>query len=294
MVDYPPYMQTVHSYWLDGTGSIQSGGVAKEITTALTNNPFTALTAPDPADDTTAMGAAITAFDAIINGIDPQTNYDTLFAAAVALVETVLLPDTYIDARTAAHANLLDVEINTKVLPRFEAGMRDINAVQSSAFVIGRAIIELDRNDKVDKFAADLRYQADVKRAEMSQGIAAEMTRILLQKSEFQRVITALTLDYRRLKIAAQNDYHTETKALAADDKRWNLEVYKYGANLLAGIGGGTTSSVAVDGNKTARIIGSGLSGAVAGAMAGYQINGNEGAGYGAIIGGLLGAFGAS
>lgn len=294
MVDYPSYMQTVHSYWLDGTGSISTGGVAKEITTALTANPFTALTSPDPATDTTAMGAAITAFEAVISGIDPHTSYDDLYAAAVALVDALLVPDTYIDARTAAHANLLDVEIDTKVIPRFEAGMRDINAVQSSAFVIGRAIIELDRNDKVDKFAADLRYQADVKRTESINSVTSEMTRILLQKTEFQRVIAALTLDYRRLKIAAQNDYHTETKALAADDARWNLEVYKYGANLLAGIGGGTTSSVAVDGNKTARILGSGLSGAVAGAMAGGQIAGSEGAGYGAIIGGLLGAFGAS
>lgn len=292
MVDYPTYMQTVHSYWLDGTAGAGSGGLVQAINSALAANPFTGLVGYDPATDITAMDTAITAFQAIITAMDEHTNYDTLNTNAAAQVDTIYAPATYINARAAAHATTLDSEINSKVYPRFEAGMRDINAVMTSAFTIGKAIIEIDRNDKVDKFIADMEFQADTKRADLIQAATSEMVRLFLQKIEFGRVIMAIWIDEKRLAIAANQDYKTETKAIAGDLGRWPLEAYKYGANMLAGIGGGTTGSVPVDGNKTARIIGSGLSGASAGAMIGNAISpGGEGAGWGALVGGLAGAF---
>ena len=292
MVDYPTYMQTVHSYWLDGTAGAGSGGLVQAINSALAANPFTGLVGYDPTTDITAMDTAITAFQAIITAMDEHTNYDTLNTNAAAQVDTVYAPATYINARAAAHATTLDSEINSKVYPRFEAGMRDINAVMTSAFTIGKAIIEIDRNDKVDKFIADMEFQADTKRADLIQAATSEMVRLFLQKIEFGRVIMAIWIDEKRLAIAANQDYKTETKAIAGDLGRWPLEAYKYGANMLAGIGGGTTGSVPVDGNKTARIIGSGLSGASAGAMIGNAISpGGEGAGWGSLVGGLAGAF---
>jgi hypothetical protein len=283
MVDYPTYMQTQHQTWL--------GALASAITTAAADNPF-AVAPTDPGTDTTAMATAIGTFQTIISAMDYHTVYDSIHTAAAAQVDATISPETYISARMIAHATALDAEINSKVIPRFNAGMRDLNAVQTSAFVLGRAIIEVDRNDKVDKFMADMRFQADDKRGSLIQSVAGEMVRLYLQKIEFSRVIAALTMDQLRLKIAARSDYETELKSISADEERWPLECYKYGANMLASVGGGVTSSVPVDGNKTARIIGSGLSGAVAGAMIGGSINGNEGAGYGALLGGLAGMLG--
>ena len=297
MVDYPTYMMTQHRRFIDGATSydaaIETGGLYGAMQTGIAAAPYTGLTAYAVATDVAAMSAAIVSFQALVTAMDEHADYDTIYANAVAVVDANIAPDTYIAARAVAHATALDNEINTKIIPRFNAGMRDINAVQTSAFVIGRAIIEVDRNDKVDKFVADMRFQADSKRSDLIQNAAAEMIRLHLQKLEFSRVITALTLDQKRIAIAANQDEKTETKALAADKARWPLEVYKYGANMLAGVGGGVTSSVPMDGNKTARIIGSGLSGAVAGAMVGSQISpGGEGAGYGALIGGIAGLLG--
>jgi hypothetical protein len=291
MVDYPAYMQGVHNYWLDGTaGTVgTSSGLTHLINDAVTTNPFTGLTGYDPGTDVTAMVAAITAFQAIVTAMNAHTDYDTYSTAAAAQVDSWYAPSTDINTRAAAHATFLDTEINTKVYPRFEAGMRDINAVMTSAFTIGKAIIEMDRNDKVDKFIADMELQADTKRADLVNTATGEMIRMFLQKTEFGRVIMAMTIDEKRLAIAANQDYKTETKALAGDLGRWPLEAYKYGANMLAGIGGGTTGSVPVDGNKTARIIGSGLSGASAGAMIGSAVGGDSGAGWGAAIGGIAG-----
>lgn len=284
MVTYPAYMETMHSTWLTALDS--------QITTAVGSNPFTGLVGYNPATDVAAMASAINAFQAIITAMNAHTDYDTYNTAAAAQVDATYAPATYIATRAAAHASFLDTEINTKVYPRFESGMRDIGAVMTSAFTIGRAIIEMDRNDKVDKFQADMEFQADQKRADLIQAATSEMIRMFLQKTEFSRVIMAMWIDELRLAIAANQDYLTENKAIAGDKGRWPLEAYKYGANMLAGIGGGTTGSVPVDGNKTARVIGSGLSGAAAGAIIGYGVGGNEGAGWGSIIGGLAGIVG--
>ncbi len=59
--------------------------------------------------------------------------------------------DDFVDSVAAE----IDDNIDANVLPRFEAGMRDINAVVSSAFPIGRAIIEAFRDRDVAKASYD-------------------------------------------------------------------------------------------------------------------------------------------
>jgi hypothetical protein len=244
-IEYATYMQDIHNMWLDGVkngAAVDSGGIAASMVTAIAANPYSAMTGYDPATDVTAMASAVTALAAVVATMNPHTDYDTYHQAAVAEIDATVAPDTYINARTQAHAAGLDSELNMKVIPRFNAGMRDINAVQTSAFVIGRAIIETERNDKVDKFMADMRYAADAKRGDLIQGATNEMIRMHLQQVELSRVVAAITIEELRLSIAAKSDYQTELKAIAADKGRWPLEVYKYGANMLASIGGGTTS----------------------------------------------------
>ena len=296
-IEYPSYMQDMHQLWLDGVvagTATTTGGVALAIKNAIATNPFTGLTPYDPTTDVAAMASAISTFAALVTAMAPDTNYDTFHSAAASQIDSVISPDAYILARVAAHAAALDSDINTKVLPRFNAGMRDINAIHSSTYLLGKAIIEADRNDKVDKFMSDMRYQADAKRGDLIQGAANEMVRMHLQKLEYQRVIMATTVEQKRIGIAAEQDYSTELKAIAADLARWPLEAYKYGGNMLAAIAGGTTSSVPVDGSKTARIIGSGLAGAVAGAMIGASTGASGGAGIGAVLGAIAGGVSAS
>jgi hypothetical protein len=283
-IEYPAYMTTKHEHWL--------GEIDTAIGTAVTGNPFTGRVAYDPATPITNMNTALSSLTSVIAAIDPATIYGGLYSSAVTIADTYVDPDTYIVARAAAHGVGLDAELISKVYPRFEAGMRDINSVMTSAFAIGRAIIEMDRNDKYDKFLADMFYQADAKRTDTVANIVAEMNRLYLQKAEYERVKAALAIDIARITIAAYTDQKIEDKTISSDGAKWPLEMYKYGQNMLAGISGGVAGSVATDGNKTARIIGTGLSGAVAGAMVGAMVGGDSGSGYGALIGGIAGALG--
>lgn len=279
--DYPAYMNTIHETWLTA------------IAANIVASAFPVLTPFDPTTMIAEMDTNIDAFQTIVTAINEHADYDTIFANAVALIDAEFAPAAYITARVAAHSTALETEINTKVYPRFLAGMRNINAVLSSAFVIGQAAIAQDKLDKVAKFQADMELQVFNKRADMITAVSGEMLRIKLQKIEFGRVIVSLWMDYARIALAAKSDYTNDLKSNAIDSMKWPLEKYKYGSNLLAGITGGVSSTSSMEGSRTARIIGSGLSGAAAGAMiGGAVIGGGGGEGIGAVLGGIAGLLG--
>jgi len=83
---------------------------------------------------------------------------------APADIKADLADESEVDASVDAQRDIISEQLTADILPRFQAGMRDINAVQSSAFVIGRAIIEGMGQRDVAKFDADLRYKAFLQR----------------------------------------------------------------------------------------------------------------------------------
>lgn len=279
----PAYLSTAHT--------TQIGYLNTAI--QAVSNPYTGLTAYDPDTDLANMSNSVSKLELQISGVEWNDIYPRVFAVAKELVDSYVNPDSYISARTAAHAAILDTDLTGKVYPKFEAGMRDINAVMTSAFAVGRAILSLDRNDKVDRFSTDVELQAQRDRNTMINQAASELLRVFLQRVEFQRALTAISLDYSRLKIAAKADEATENKGIEADEARWGMAKYQYMANMLAALNGGTsTTQTTSEGSKTSRILGGALSGASVGAMIGAAVMGSdEGAGYGAILGGLAGAF---
>ena len=79
-------------------------------------------------------------------------------------IKADLADESEVNASTDAQRAIVSEQLMADILPRFQAGMRDINAVQSSAFVIGQAIIEGMGQRDVAKFDADLRYKAFLQR----------------------------------------------------------------------------------------------------------------------------------
>lgn len=310
--------------------------------------------------------------DAAVADIDDTSDVD-------GITEAVIIADV------GAFSDQLDDEIITKVLPRFRRGMQDINAVVSSSFAIGQAIIEGFRDREVAKHNSAIRLEAayknadinlaneslhlDVKRinvgkdttiaganlskdvtitganlskdvevngsnltkdveigrsnltknleigrANLSKDVeigranlvkdvevgsinlktdvqyllmylegSSQMLRLMIQRITWEEAYTRTVVESNRIKIVAKKE-QTDTDAMIdRADGLWDLEVFQFGANLLASIGGGTamTSSNAKP-NVAMSVIGGAMSGAAAGAMIGGP--------YGAIIGGVLGA----
>lgn len=79
----------------------------------------------------------------------------------------------YLDARITQIANITDLEdsldVETVVYPRFLAGMRDINAIQMSSFIVGKAVLEGVYQAKTVELRENLSNEAWKMRTEMAQ-----------------------------------------------------------------------------------------------------------------------------
>lgn len=264
-VDYPDYMKTWHGDALnDGGADTLTSSVTDVINAALGNSPFTGLNAYDPDNDITNMLASADDMQTLVDLLSNGTTLDTLIAD--------ILDTTRIDNMVTAYANDLDDRLIATILPRFEAGMRDINAVVSSAFVIGRALIEEEEDRQVAKYGGALYLK----------GASDDAIKVIGMKLEYQKVVSQLIVDTYRLKIVAKKEEVDENMKIDENDALWDLSLFQYGSNVLGAIGGGTVSPRAKEPSTAQSVLGGALSGAAAGAMVGGP--------YGAVIGGVLGA----
>jgi hypothetical protein len=282
----------------------------------------------------TSVNQAVTDFKNAVAALSHNTDYGAMIDAIVAKIDTTIIPAAYITAKIAAFTADLDTAIDTDTYARFRAGMRDIGSVLTSAFVIGEANIEAEKTRQVAKFLADLNFlvqserkdllkdgtqrtvqllvnkvqqlgtAADVdlrlqasKADQVSRAIAA-MASMLQNKLEFTRIVAALTVEQRRIKIVAKNEQEGRDTEIDAADLTWDLNIYQYASNVLAGIAG------AVSGPKSDRNkVGTAIGGAMTGAAAGYMVGtsswfastttgaemGSAAGGYGAAAGAVIG-----
>jgi hypothetical protein len=264
-VDYPAYMKTFHGDLLNDTGTdliVQS--VVDCMNSAMGNSPWTMQSAYNPDADLVDLIAAPEELQTLVTLLSSGTTLDTLIAS--------ILDTTRIDDEITAYTVDMDARLISEVLPRFEAGMRDINAVISSAFVIGRALIEQNQDRQVAKFAADTRNKA----------FSDDALKVIGMKLEYQKNVSQMIAESYRVKIVAKKEEVDVNMKIDEADALWDLELFKYGGNMLAAIAGAAVTQTGQKISGTQSMIG----GAMVGAMAGAQVGGP----WGAVIGGVLGA----
>lgn len=330
-VSYPGFMETWLNATLSHTGVDEiTSSMTDVMNAALGNDPFVGETAYDPDVEVAAMLGATNTFNNYIDALNESLEWSNAYgsvvtkmdwdtwAEAYAVVEGLIdwdgITDGNIVEDVAAFADQLDDEILTKVLPRFEAGMRDINAVVSSAFLIGRAVIEGMRDREVAKHSSALRLTAeslnlesDMKKEELRslatknylydqvikksiniQG-SDQILKILLSKYSWRESYAKLVIESNRMKIVAKKEETEANLEIAESSATWDLEVFQYGGNLLASIGSGTMVPREKKKNIASSAIGGALTGAAAGAMVGSAVPG-IGTAVGAVGGFVLGA----
>ena len=175
-----------------------------------------------------------------------------------------------IAAAVAAHSNMLQDDIDTRINPQWLAGMRDINAVHSSAFITGKAIIQDSKIKAVSKFASDIRIEsfkvsANMWSKHLDWNLAVMATYQDMIKLYF---ITHMDMEELRLKFAAKHEM-------------WDVNLMEHVRGMLGALGGGTPITDQNQPSQTQRALG----GAFSGAAAGASIAGP----WGAAVGGVLG-----
>ena len=266
-ISYPAYLQSTHNDWLDHTGvDTITSSVVDFMNAGQGNSPWTGQAAYDPDADITAMITAEDSLQDLVTLLSNGTTLDTLISS--------VLDESRIDDAVDEYAADLAARLTAEVIPRFERGMQDINAVSSSAFVIGRALIEEGQDRQVAKYSADLHMRV----------FSEDALRVIQMKLEYQKFASHMLTDIYRMRISAKVDENQVEMEIDDKDARWDIELFQYGGNLIAAIGGGTMVPKDTSPSKIQSAIGGAMSGAVAGAMIGAA-GGPIGMAGGAFIG---------
>ena len=171
-------------------------------------------------------------------------------------------------------ASELSYDLENDIIPRYEVGMRDINAVMSGTFVVGKAMLEAKRMRELSKFSAELRYRMIP--------VAVERWKTHL---EWNKQVTATYVEVLKLYTDVTLATSGHNYEMHAKDSLWPFTVLDYERVALGCLTGATkqTSDVAgASSTKAGRAIGGAMTGAAAGAMVGGGV-------VGAVAGGVLG-----
>jgi len=316
------------------------------------NSPYynEAANIPDPdalMDDTNAkhsqgrMDATITD----ILAIDPETEYASFVAKAVAEAYTPgVFPSITDDvtnihsaergsvtsavdaALAAASAAIADTPISNMVdayeakikdeylrgISRLASSLSDIDAVNSSAFVFGIALLNKELIRSVNDYTKSLELDAfkqyvNIYMSTFMQTFGGhlngylarnaskdtlilngnrEMSTLLANKISAEAAATNLQAELNRIRHVALTEKHRDGVALDAQDTLYDYQLYQYGANMLASSGGAAVLQPKMSPGQSM------LGGASAGGGVGMMVGGPEGAAIGAGVGGIIGLFG--
>ena len=289
-VRYAPYIESKHENFLT---TVYNSRVA-----VIDDSPFSGYTDIEVDDAFFGAGYTIASFPSLYDmygkfmaGLDvealwSQSFEDTINASVVGNL-------------ISAEGDLIDDEIEETSLPRLQTGMRNINSVVASTFVVGKSLIENTRTKLVAKFSADLKYRLIPMVQERWQ-----------THLNWNKLVVGTYSEIMKLYFSAKTDVDEVNYAMAAKDKLWPFTVLDFERAALGALQGATNQKSDVAGASTsARVLSGALTGAAMGAMVGGQIApataatsttaggvttttaaSSGGAGYGAIAGAAFGA----
>lgn len=277
-VAYPEHMTEAHTRWLDDIG--WSGNANTNIIrTTIQRNPYKDRQAFDPSKDMRRAFGYAGIFEDYSEDFVPVDLFTKFLSTAKQLATDNREPLTNAKESFEADAS----SRWAKAEANYKAGMADINAVQTSTFVIGLALLEREKQQEIARFEAS----AELQQMQMDDQKIMQAIQMMMGaenlKAELVAKASEMMVELIRMRIVAEVD--KEAKQLDIDTKYFSfpLAVYQHGANVLASMSGGTqttsnreyTYGSGLSGNRTMSSISGGLALAGAGfstAGAGMQL----------------------
>ena len=274
-VRYAPYVEDHHTTFLST--------IATRVSSVIDNSPFSGWTDVDLTDAFFGSGYTIASFPSLYDmygkfmaGLDVDVLYTQIYE------DTVNSPA--INELVSAEADLLDDDITANVIPRFEVGMRDINSVMSSSFVVGKSLIEDARVKSVAKFSAGLKYQMIP--------VVSDRWKAHL---DWNKGVTLTYAEIIKLYYSAYMDTKDMNYSMQAKNSLWPFTVLEFQRAAIGALQGAVTTQTDVAGSsRGAKAISGALTGAALGGTIGSAVltgttlgmsGGVIGAAAGAVVG---------
>lgn len=276
-VQFAEYIQEMHNAMLGTRVTSPLYNVAQAMNAAWRSNPYAGVTTVKAEDGFIGVGVTVgertplmTLFSMFMRDVDPKILWTQLYEDSVN--------SDQVTGAVVAQDALMQDEIDERIMPKFLAGSRDINAIHSSTFVIGKALLMDSKQKLIADFSAKLKLkQVDIAQARWEKHL------------NWNAAIVATYSDIMKLYYTAHFD--SESRQLEYDVKEatWDLSIFEYGRSMLGALNGAAAATPRNEPSQAAKGIAGAMAGAGAGAMIGSQISDNGGAAYGAAAGGVLG-----
>lgn len=293
-VSYPEYIQSTHArmlYGLDEEDYDSMGtwdfNIMDDIEAAHYNNPWEGGFFYDPSTELGELGTVVGELSTIADAFTPASDWESYVDRAITKINSdILSDDSYVDTEVEAYDEDTKDEF-LRAMARFKAGYADINAVNSSAFVLGLMGLEKQRLRDIDRYRAQMKLQDHQRRIQVILAAVQSITQHYNLEMEFKLKESQMVLEDSKLSIAANQEYLEAELNIAASAAVWDLETWQYGTNVLAAASGGTTVSGPQSKGKSAsqRIAGAVGGGASLGLAAAALPFGPPGWAIGAAIG---------
>lgn len=202
-------------------------------------------------------------------GLDVEVLFDQVFE------DTIDGP--VINNLVSAEADRLSDELTENGYPEFEAGMRDINSVMSSSFVIGKGLMETARLKAVSRFSAEMRYKL--------LPVVSDRWKTHL---DWNHKVTGTYMEIIKLYLMSKIDTDNHNFEIGAKNTLWPFTVLEYKRAALGTLNQAQDVNKDVSGASTGQKV---LGGAMSGAAAGWMVGGPVGAGIGGVLGAASGLF---
>jgi len=262
-VRYAPYIETEHKAFLTQTNAY--------VDLLIDDSPYADFTDLDVDDGFFGVGYTLTSFPALYDlygkfmaGLDVEALWRQVYNATVEGPE--------VNDMVSAESALLDDEIEETSLPRFQLGMRNVNAVHTSSFVIGKALIESAKIKQLAKTDSELRYKMV--------SVAADRWKTHLAWNES---VTKFYPELLKLFVSAKMDVDVHNYELKSKNALWPFTVLDFHKANLGALQGAVSTASGIGSSTTQKAIG----GALSGAGMGFAVTGGNP--LGAVAGGVLG-----
>ena len=266
--------------------------VLRDIAESHDNSPFEGYYAYDPKLRLSSMQTEWSAFDVFTETRDDDTDINRIITNVKTKVDSLVdettiqgVVDNYDSTQSKAHMNSI---------ARFSAGMADIGGHNSSAYIIGLALMEDEHLRAVRKVDKDLRFEAYKDKLRLYDSFTKDEINLFNTQHELRKASVGMRMELERMSIIAEKEQSDRDVELSIRDNQWEMEVWQYGSNVLAAISGAVGSPThaigkeAEGGSRLQNVLGGVLSGAAGGMISG----GPWAAGVGGLIGGVSGLTG--
>lgn len=265
---YASYVEDRHKVFLDDTYAYRKS--------VIENNPYDEFTEVPVDEGFFGVGYLLSSFPALFDVYGK-------FVAGLdidALWEEILASTTESPAASAlvtAESALLDEELEEAVLPKFMAGMRDMNATMSSTFINGKALLYGSKQKQVAKFSSELKWKLV--------GIAEDRYKAHLA---WNQSVASSYADLFKTYFGVKDGISRLNYDIKSKDSLWPLTVMDFERANLGALQGAMKQSTDKDSGG-----GSFLGGVFSGAAAGGMLSAGNPLGMvaGAALGGVASLF---